>query len=71
MARLADGGAHRHAEDGGRVAPARIPSILDVEERHRTGRPGVAHDVRALIPELATANPVLRQNLATAVGPSA
>ena len=41
------------------MAPPRLSSLLDVEEQTTPpGRPGVAADVRALIRELSTANPL-------------
>jgi putative transposase len=40
------------------VAPARLSPVLDVEEPTSPGRPTVPHDVRALIREMSTANPL-------------
>jgi hypothetical protein len=33
------------------------------KSRHRTGRPGVPHDVRALIRDMSAANPVTTRNV--------
>jgi hypothetical protein len=40
------------------------------KSRRRTGRPGVPADVRALIRELSTANPVMSQNSAQGLLPT-
>jgi len=37
---------------------ARNSAVLDLKSRHRTGRPAVSPDVRALIREMSTANPL-------------
>jgi hypothetical protein len=52
------GGAHRHTGDRRRVAPARISRVLDVEEPTSHRPPAVPHDVRALIRDMSTANPL-------------
>ena len=58
VARLAVGRAHRQAGDRRRLAPARLSPVLDLEEPTAHRAPGRAADVRALIRELSTANPL-------------
>ena len=58
MARLALGRAHRQAGDRHRVAPARLSSVLDLEEPTAHRAAGRATRRRALIRELSTANPL-------------
>jgi hypothetical protein len=58
MASLALDHSHRQAGNRPRVAPARLSPVLDVEEPTSPGRPTVPHDVRALIREMSTANPL-------------
>ena len=58
LARLAVGAGHRQAGDRHRVASSRLSPVLTWKSRRCTGRPGVPADVRALIRELSTANPL-------------
>ena len=55
---LAIGTSHRQAGDRPRLAPTRLSLVLELESRRRTGRPGVPADVRALIREMSTMNPL-------------
>ncbi len=41
------------------MAPARLRLFWTWKSRHRTGRPAVPHDIRALIRDMSPANPVL------------
>ena len=58
MAWLALGAPCRAAGDRPRMASAWRSSVLDLKSRHRMGRPAVSPDVRALIREMSTANPM-------------
>jgi putative transposase len=50
-------GIHRQAGNRPCVASARLSRVLDLESRHRSGRPVVSPDVRALIREMSTGKP--------------
>ena len=59
MARLALGRSHRQAGNGRRVAPSRLSPVLDLEESpSQRAVHAVSPDVRALIREMCTANPL-------------
>ena len=58
MARLALGHPHRQAAHGHCVAPAGFRLFWTWKSRHRSGRPAVSPDVRALIREMSIANPL-------------
>jgi transposase InsO family protein len=58
LARLAVGPAHRQTGDRRRLASTCFRLFWTWKSRRRTGRPGVPADVRALIRELSTANPL-------------
>jgi hypothetical protein len=60
LARLARGAPRRAAGHGPRLASAWFSSVLDLEEPTSHGRPGVSADLRALIREMSTMNPLWR-----------
>jgi hypothetical protein len=55
MARVALGGSHRQTGDGHRHG---FRLFWTWKSRHRTGRPALPPDVRALIRDMSTANPL-------------
>ena len=58
LARLAAGSSHRQAGDRRRLAPTRLSALLDLEEPPAPRPTDVPADVRALIRELSSANPL-------------
>ena len=58
LGRLALGGSHRQTGDGHRVASPRVSLFWTWKSRQRTGRPALPPDVRALIRDMSTANPL-------------
>ena len=58
VARLAVGRSHCQAGDRDRVAPAQLSAVLDVEKSTPHRAPSVPPDVRALIRDMSTANPL-------------